>query len=425
MKAKLTNALLKSIPAPESGKTTVTDTERSGLQFRVTPTGVRSWLFQKKVKGGRRLSITLGRYPDMSLSQARSEALQIELEARSGIDRIQKAEAEKIRREAEAAQAKTVGDILELYIEQHVRRNLKSGQSRNERERQLRTYLEPHLGLRINDLSRADIQQIVDKKAAEGKVVMANRLRSAICAFTSWSFKRDYLAIDPGMKVQKAGREKPRTRMPSISEVREIWSASYHLGDFWGPYVRLVLLFAQRSREEVLKMEWSWLNLDGQRLEIPTTKNGKPHIVHVPEPALQELSAVRAKQDEADIQTKFVFTTTLTTPSSGVSKVKKRLDSIINRARAARGDEPIEPWGFHDLRRSQATTLAEAGFSATVVDRLQNHTGSSSQPSQVAQVYQLADMLSERERALDYWAKIITEDIAPVIKLFGLQKTAD
>lgn len=302
MKAKLTNALLKSIPAPEAGKTTVTDTERSGLQFRVTPSGVRSWLFQKKVKGGRRLSITLGRYPDMSLSQARSEALQIELEARSGIDRIQKAQEEETAREAEAAQAKTVGDILELYIEQHVRRNLKPGQSRDERERQLRTYLAPYLGLRINDLSRANVQQIVDKKAAEGKIVMANRLRSAICAFTSWSFKRDYLAIDPGVKVQKAGREKPRTRSPSISEVREIWSASYHLGDFWGPYVRLVLLFAQRSRSEVLRMEWSWLNLDRQRLEIPTTKNGKPHIVHLPKPALQELSAVRAKQDEAGLR---------------------------------------------------------------------------------------------------------------------------
>jgi hypothetical protein len=188
MKAKLTNALLKSIPAPESGKTTVTDTERPGLQFRVTPTGAKSWLFQKKVKGGRRLSITLGRYPDMSLSQARSEALQIELEARSGVDRIQQAEAARASRQAEEAQARTVGDILELYLEQHVCRNLKSGQSRGERERQLRTHLAPLSNLRINDLSRADIQKIVDKKAAEGKVAMANRLRSAICAFTAWSF---------------------------------------------------------------------------------------------------------------------------------------------------------------------------------------------------------------------------------------------
>src|SRR6056297_1598126 len=149
MKAKLTNALLKSIPAPEAGKTTVTDTERSGLQFRVTPTGARSWLFQKKVKGGRRLSITLGRYPEMSLSQARSEALQIELEARSGVDRIQQAEAARASREAEEAQARTVGDILELYLEQHVRRNLKFGQSRGERERQLRTNLAPLSNVRI------------------------------------------------------------------------------------------------------------------------------------------------------------------------------------------------------------------------------------------------------------------------------------
>lgn len=421
MKKKLTNALLKSIAPPESGKTTLTDTERPGLQFRVTPTGVRSWMVQKKVKGGRRLSITLGRYPEMSLSQARAEALRIELEARSGVDRIQQAETERASREAEQAQAKTVGEILQLYIDRHIQRNLKAGQSRDERERQLRTYLAPLSNLRINELTRADIQQIVDAKAAEGKITMANRLRSAICAFTSWSFQRDYLAVDPGAKVQKAGGENPRTRVPSINEVREIWDASYQLGNLWGPYVRLVILLAQRARTEVLALEWSWINFERDRVEIPTTKNKKPHIVHLSSPALNELIAIRGEQQKQGLQSAFVFTTTGRTAASGVSKAKNRLDDILNSNRVERGEEPMQHWVFHDLRRSQATVLAEAGFSEAIVDRLQNHTAVGSRPSQVAQVYQLADMLTERARAMDFWAELITGETEKAIALFKVK----
>lgn len=408
MKAKLTNALLKSVKPPEAGRVTITDTERHGLQFRITSTGVRSWLVQKKVKGGSRLSITLGRYPDISLSKAREEALKIELEARSGINRVETAAVEKVAREAEAAQAQSVGDILELYINRHIRRNLKEGQSREERERQLRRHLAPLAEIRIGDLTRSDLQRIVDEKAVEGKITMANRIRSALCAFTAWSYQRDYIATDPGAKVQKAGTESPRTRNPSIAEVHEIWAASFELGDLWGPYVRLAILLAQRSRKEVLEMRWQWVDFERRRVEIPMTKNNKTHIVHLSDAALAELSRLRAMHDAAELETPFVFTTTGKTPASGVSKAKTRLDGIINNARVKMGRGPFQHWVLHDLRRSQATVLAEAGFSEAVVDRLQNHVAVGSRPSQVAQVYQLADMLNERARALDHWARMVT-----------------
>lgn len=408
MKARLTDALLRSIKPPEGGRVVLRDTERPGLQFRVTTKGVRSWLVQKQVKGGERLSVTLGRYPDVSLSQARAEALKIEFEAMSGVNRVEAAAAQEMARAAEAAQARSVKDILELYINRHVRPNLKEGQSRDERERQLRTYLAPLLGIRMDQLARADLQRIVDTKAAEGKIIMANRLRSALCAFTAWSFNRDYIAIDPGAKVQKAGPENARTRTPSLSEVREIWSASYGLGDLWGPYMRLAVLLGQRSRKEVLEMQWSWVDYDGSRLKIPTTKNKRPHLVHLPEPALAELSGLRAHQHDREMETPFVFTTTGGTPASGLSKAKTRLDDIINQARMQNDDALMPHWVLHDLRRSQATVLAEAGFSEAVVDRLQNHVAVGSRPSQVAQVYQLADMLSERARALNHWADLVT-----------------
>jgi hypothetical protein len=59
------------------------------------------------------------------------------------------------------------------------------------------------------------------------------------------------------------------------------------------------------------------------------TKNGEPHIVHLPEQALAELAQVQARQDAAGLKTPFVFTTTGVTPASGVSRAKLHLDGRI------------------------------------------------------------------------------------------------
>lgn len=408
MKTKLTDALLRSAPAPTKGKTTLTDTERVGLMFRITANNTRSWLIQKKVKGGKRMSITLGRYPAIGLAHARAEALRIELEARSGVDRVQVAKDTAVAEEAAAAQRKSVGEILDLYVDQHLRRALKPGPSQREREQQLRHYLEPILHTPIQRLTRADLQKIVDAKAAEGKLTMANRLRAALRAFTAWAADRDYLEPDPGLKVRSVKRERPRTRTPTIAEAREIWDASFQCGALWGPYFRLVILLGQRSREEILKMEWAWLDLGRTQLEIPDTKNRKPHIVHLPQAAVDELKRIRDAQSTIGLQTAFVFTTTGTTASSGVQKAKRRLDRHIRESREHRGEDPMPHWVLHDLRRAQATALAEAGFAEGVVDRIQNHQAVGSRPSQVAEVYNRAQLLDQRREALEYWAELVT-----------------
>lgn len=229
---------------------------------------------------------------------------------------------------------------------------------------------------------------------------------------------RGHIESDPGASVQKAGREASRKRTPSVEEVRQIWQASYNCGPLWGPYFRMCILTGQRSRNEVLRMEWSWLNLAKRRLDIPTTKNREPHMVHLSEFAFKELDHVRAYQEQRKLVTPFVFSSNGKNPASGISKAKMRLDKEIASIRTEGGKtEDMDQWVLHDLRRAQATALAEAGFPESVVDRIQNHVAVGSRPSAVASVYTLAKLLPERARALDYWARLITEHSNDVIHL--------
>ena len=132
-------------------------------------------------------------------------------------------------------------------------------------------------------------------------------------------------------------------------------------------------------------------------------KNGKPHDVHLSEPARDVLRAVTRIEGRD-----FVLSTTGTTPVSGFSKAKGQLDAAVMEARikaaSTAGKEPaaLVPWRLHDLRRTGVSKLAALGIDSIVADKLLAHRPAKLQG--VAAVYQRHDFAAERARALDTWA---------------------
>ena len=82
----------------------------------------------------------------------------------------------------------------------------------------------------------------------------------------------------------------------------------------------------------------------------------------------------------------FVFTTNASTTISGFSKIKRRLDAMMN----------IAPWRVHDLRRTAVTMMAEIGILPHVIEAVVNHI--SGHKGGVAGTYQpCCSMLLRRE----------------------------
>ena len=155
------------------------------------------------------------------------------------------------------------------------------------------------------------------------------------------------------------------------------------------------MLTAQR-RGDLSGMLWSEIDFAKHRWSIPgrRTKNKRSHIVHLSDPVMTELKTLRAAADpECDL----VFTTTGKTPVNGFSRVKHRLDQIVQ----------LPDWRFHDLRTAFASSLCDAGEPEGVVDRVLNHAASGSAPSAVARVYNQSEYLPQRARALDMWANLV------------------
>jgi integrase len=402
VKRELTDRYLRTLSAPDAGRLEVSDTKRTGLRFRLSATGRATWVFEKRVKGGTKRKHTLGTWPAVTLSEARKVALEIEAESSQGVDRVAIAEQRHLEEEAAKVARLTVREVLRNYNELHLSQ-LRGGA---ERLRQIEQSFESRMDLPISNLETKHLQVAIDAKLTAGRAVFANRIRSALRAFTAWAWQRGYLEEDIGLRVGKAAKEQARERVPSLTEVRAIYNACDNMGALWGPLFKLLLLTGQR-RGEIVKLRWEEVDLPNRRIVKPgsETKNGKPHITHLSKTVLNLLERLEGERSG------WVFTTTGDTPVSGVSKAKARLDKLLGT--------DVAPWRLHDLRTAFATALAEAGEPENVVDRILNHSAVGSAPSAVARVYNRGELLVQRARALDTWAGMVTCTEAQVVQLHG------
>lgn len=407
MKFELTDRYVRSIEPPEKGRIEISDTKRPGLKLRVSSRGRFSWLVQKRVKGGRQIGVTLGQYPAIGLAEARRQTIQIIAEADAGRDVME--ERRQVRAEAERIERETlsVREALSFYNDLH----LKTLSDGSERHRQLLAAFGTKLDAPLTSLTMADCQRAIDEKLRPNKLVMANRVRSAIRHFTSWCFSRGHLSADIAVALPKAAREAARDIVLSVEEVRQIFDVCTSLGRPWGALVRLQILTGQREGE-IRELRWEEVDLDARTITKAgaQTKNGKPHITHLSEPALAILNELNAARIE---EVPWVFPGR--TPEKPVwhnSKVKIRLSEAL-------GDDFRQDWRLHDLRTAMASALCERGESEQIVDRILNHSAVGSAPSAVARVYQRSDLLPQRAKALDTWGRLVCEGdaAAEVIQL--------
>jgi integrase len=139
-------------------------------------------------------------------------------------------------------------------------------------------------------------------------------------------------------------------------------------------------------------MRWRELSDDRSVWKLPgtRTKNRREHVVPMPPLARDVIDDVASPSAE------LVFTTTGTTPISGWSKAKIKLDALMGS---------VEPWVIHDLRRTAITGMARAGADLHVIERAVNHVSGTF--GGIVSIYQKHKFEDEVRRALEAWANLL------------------
>jgi len=293
-------------------------------------------------------------------------------------------------------------------MREYVERNCSESLIR-ERRRTLGRDILPRWGeRRALEITKSDVNDLLDAKAdrrdrarkgrTDGASVQSNRTFSLLTTLFNWAVSHDLVETNPTAGVRRRVKEVPRDRLLDDDELVRFWGACDAMGLPFGPLFQLLLLTAQR-RGEVGGMRRSELDLEKRMWTVPgsRTKNRKPHSVHLSDLAIEIIERLPQIGD-SDL----VFTTNETTPVSGFSGAKTRLDQLM--------DDPPE-WILHDLRRTATSGMARLGVAPHVVDKILNHTAGTIRG--VAAVYNRYQFEPEREAALEAWGRFVENLVQP------------
>jgi Arm DNA-binding domain len=145
MARRLTRRLIEAAKTPSSGQILLRDNDVRGFALRITANGCKTWVWGGRIRHQMR-RISIARYLDLSLNEARAEALRIRHDIAVGLD-----PAEQRRDQRDEI---CVGQLAALYLDQYARQHKRSWL---QDERRIRLNFGTLVGLKLSALSRERI----------------------------------------------------------------------------------------------------------------------------------------------------------------------------------------------------------------------------------------------------------------------------
>jgi integrase len=365
-----TKKALEDLPTPprqdptKSTRTYHYDTKINGLLVSVTDNGVKSFLVRKKVNG-KSVRVTLGRFPEMTIEQARRHAQAALSRLADGVNPNTEKRAEKVR-------SITLEEVFQDYLK--ARKSLKPGTLKDYR----RVMLEAFEDWKAKPLGDINRDRVATRHAQLGNVSEARannamRVLRALFNFAQGQYEDEHGApLFPDNPVTRLSHTQAWYRVErrqSIIKPHELkpWCEavlslhSDHPGE-QAETVRdylLLLLFTGLRREEGARLQWSEVDRVGRTLSISDTKNYEPHTLPLSD-FLHEL--LTRRQSEA--VNRYVFPST-TSQTGHLVNANKQIIKVRERSGIY-----FTP---HDLRRTFVTIAEGLDISAYAVKRLINH----------------------------------------------------
>jgi integrase len=439
--AKQLTAFSIKAAKPGAKRKEIRDTGCRGLYLVIQPAGAKSWAFRYRFNGNPK-KLTIGPVylgndePEVvaldrpcTLAGARKLAGEADLMVARGIDpavakKREKREARQRAADTELLDQDTVEAVARKFIERHAQRNTRRASwietarliglkpDPNDEQKLIKTtsrgeVLSQWGDRTIHEITRRDVNELIDRIVSRGSPVAANRALAAIRKMFAWAVSKDIIKASPCEGVARPFEETSRDRALTDDELCLVWRGTDAVGRPFGKLIKLLILTLQR-RDEVAGMQRSELRLQEQSWVIPKqrSKNGQEHEVPLAAAAISVFEGLPHIGRSG-----LLFTTTGETPVSGFGRVKQRLDSEILKLQKAdaigRGEDPatvkpIPHWTLHDLRRTGASGMARLGIQLPVVEKVLNHTSGSFRG--VAGIYQRYSFAKEKRAALATWA---------------------
>lgn len=418
---RFTKLALLELEAPEPGKRVeYADSLVNGLRIRITSSGSKSFCVVRK-RDGKFFRVTLGKFPDLTVDQAR------EMAARTLGEVATTRQNPNDQRQAEKNKSVTLSDALAEYLK-----------SRAQRIKQ--TTISQYEGILTNfsgdwlktPLAAIDRERVEARHKAitEGGVWFGDKPQRAGVATGSkaqadlWArvlravyrYSHDHyrdtdgnrLLPDPPTMVLSTKRKwhgttrkTSRIRNNELSRwlgaVDAVRQHSTSVRDDFAVSVCDALdvaLFTGLRRAEVFGLEWDRVKLSGRYFWIDKTKNGDPLEL----PITDTLHCIfeRRKAMRTD-NNPYVFPAA----QGGIITDPRRVIDQISQATAQNGAESPIAFTCHDARRTFGSVAELVGVGSYILKRLMNHKTMRSADVTQGYLHFSADELQEPAKKIE------------------------
>jgi len=376
----------------------VAKSDGGGLTFTLSPKGTAAWTLRYHF-GAKRKELTLGRYPDITLSDARKLATQKRAAVQQGADVAR----EKQKAKSEAARAWTFKQLSDDYLTRAA--NNLAAMTVSGRRQQLRDYVLSRIGhLSAREVTPADIVDIVERSSHKSLHV-ARLVLIALREVFSHGVARNVVKENPCFQVKaKAIIGAPPTRRARImltdDELGAILPALPMIGHSNELAVKILLATCTRIGE-LTRAEWSHVDFEQKEWTIPPehAKNGKQFVI----PLTNQVADWFIDLKRLAFNSKFVLPIRkrFSGREGDAPMDATSLNAAINCMCKSLGDK-CRRFTPHDLRSTARSHLAALGVDILIAERCLNHSLGG-----LVAIYDKHDYLTERRRALMLWGNKI------------------
>lgn len=377
----LTVRFMDTVKKPEVRKNYF-DSTQPGLVFVVTPQGRKYFTAYGRAKG-KQFRKTIGHYPGLSLSDARHECSQIMRNAKKGINPTVQARAE-----AQEEKAGKFDGTFKSLVAEYLKWHASKLKSYSEQKRIIEKEMIPIWGdMMAVDIRKRDLMNMIETIISRGAPTAANRIASLARSVFNFGIDSELIfGANPAARLKNpGGKESSRERVLSDTEIVDLWHGldNFEMGNGTRQAIRLILVTGQRPGE-VSSAPWTEFDLPNKVWTISgaRAKNGVAHRVPLSKLALEILFTLPRDGE-------WLF------PSlrSGKPIARQTLSKALRRCK-------FPDYTSHDLRRTMATRLMEAGEGMKTVAAILNHVQAS-----VTGIYARYDFAKEKREALEKWGR--------------------
>lgn len=386
------------------------------LALKVSKTGRKTWIYRYSFAGAGK-NKTIGTYPAVGTSEARTLASEMSQLVSNGTDPIQQEREAEQQAEQMRLSKVTIQQLHDRWIEKVLSDRHKDGGAFA--SHWIKTRILPRYGtLEVDKFHRAHLVEVLEEMRLEGKTRAANVVLSNTKQMFNYAVKAGCLEQNPLaiLNKQDAGGQDterdrvlcffvdPDTGQRKPDELKELFGKMPDSGLSINGQLAVKIILSTACRVgEVLKARWADVNLELMEWTIPAenSKNGKPHLINLSDYAASQFKALH----EITGCTEWLFPAARKAGAVCPKSLSKQISDRQKPAgKALKGRSSKTEglvlaggkWTPHDLRRTAATLMGDAGVMPDIIERCLNHV----EQNRMARIYQRH---TPRQQMLEAW----------------------